>query len=86
LPSGGTAIELGSRRVHILGVTRNPDSAWVTQQARNLAVGERLEGVGPQGPAECLAGCSCSAAATWAGPSDLRPPITTRSGPIEVST
>jgi len=23
----------------------NPDSAWVTQQARNLAVGERLQGV-----------------------------------------
>ncbi len=39
------AIEIGSRRVNILGVTRNPDSAWVTQQARNLAVGERLEGV-----------------------------------------
>jgi putative transposase len=39
------AIELGSRRVHVLGVTRNPDSAWVTQQARNLAVGERLGGV-----------------------------------------
>ena len=38
-------IELGSRRVHVLGVTRNPDSAWVTQQARNLAVGERLRGV-----------------------------------------
>jgi putative transposase len=37
------AMELGSRRVHVLGVTRNPDSAWVTQQARNLAVGERLE-------------------------------------------
>jgi hypothetical protein len=36
------AIELGSRRVHVLGVTRNPDSAWVTQQARNLAVGELL--------------------------------------------
>jgi putative transposase len=31
--------------VHILGVTRNPDSAWVTQQARNLAVGERLQAV-----------------------------------------
>jgi len=28
--------------VHVLGVTRNPDSAWVTQQAGNLAVGERL--------------------------------------------
>jgi putative transposase len=39
------AIELRSRRVHILGVTRNPDSAWVTQQARNLAVGERLQAV-----------------------------------------
>ncbi|MGH2654239.1 MAG: integrase core domain-containing protein [Actinomycetota bacterium] len=36
------AIELGSRRVHVLGVTTNPDSAWGTQQARNLAVGERL--------------------------------------------
>jgi putative transposase len=36
------AIELGSRRVHVLGVTRNPDSAWVTQQARNVAVGEWL--------------------------------------------
>jgi putative transposase len=39
------AIQLGSRRVHVLGVTRNPDSAWVTQQARNLAVEERLHGV-----------------------------------------
>ncbi len=32
------AIEVASRRVHVLGVTSNPDSAWVTQQARNLAV------------------------------------------------
>jgi putative transposase len=38
-------IELGSRWVHVLGVTRNPDSAWVTRQARNLAAGERLRGV-----------------------------------------
>lgn len=30
-------IELGTRRVHIAGCTRNPDAAWVTQQARNLA-------------------------------------------------
>jgi putative transposase len=36
------AIQVGSRRVHVLGVSRNPDSAWVTKQARNLAVGERL--------------------------------------------
>jgi putative transposase len=39
------AIELGSRRVHVFGVTRNPASAWVTQQARNLAVEERVRGV-----------------------------------------
>jgi transposase InsO family protein len=29
-------IELASRRVHLGGVSRHPDSAWVTQQARNL--------------------------------------------------
>jgi putative transposase len=31
-------IELGSRRVHVARVTAHPDSAWVTQQARNLAM------------------------------------------------
>jgi putative transposase len=39
------AIEIRSRRVHILGVTQNPDSAWVTQQARDLAMGDRLHGI-----------------------------------------
>lgn len=38
-------IEHGSRRVHLAGVTANPDGAWVTQQARNLAIDERLENV-----------------------------------------
>jgi transposase InsO family protein len=38
-------IELGSRRVHLAGVTANPDRAWVSQQARNLAIEERLENV-----------------------------------------
>ena len=36
------AIELGSRRAHVFGATTTPDSAWVTQQARNLAVGKQL--------------------------------------------
>jgi hypothetical protein len=30
-------IEVGSRRVHLCGITTNPVGAWVTQQARNLA-------------------------------------------------
>jgi len=32
-------IELGSRRIHVSPATAHPDSAWVTQQARNLALG-----------------------------------------------
>jgi putative transposase len=30
-------IDLRTRRVHLAGATRNPDAAWVTQQARNLS-------------------------------------------------
>jgi putative transposase len=39
-------IEVGSRRVRIVGVTRNPDGRWVAQQARNLAIEGRLDKVG----------------------------------------
>jgi transposase len=38
-------IEHGSRRVRLAGVTTNPGGAWMHQQARNLAVEERLENV-----------------------------------------
>jgi hypothetical protein len=36
-------IELDTRRVHLAGVTPNPNAAWVAQQARNLLLmlGER---------------------------------------------
>jgi hypothetical protein len=41
-------IELGTRRVHLGGVTANPDSAWVTQQGRNLAMALQEEGWSPR--------------------------------------
>ncbi len=38
-------IELQSRRVHLAGISANPDGAWVTQQARNLLMRLEDEGV-----------------------------------------
>src|SRR6266581_3762517 len=36
-------IELGSRRVHLAGITAHPNGAWVTQQARNLTMTTDIE-------------------------------------------
>jgi transposase len=40
-------IELATRRVHLAGITTNPDGRWVTQQARNLLMQLDDEGVRP---------------------------------------
>ena len=41
-------IDLDTRRVHLAGVTANPDGGWVTQQARNLllVLGTKAGGCG----------------------------------------
>jgi putative transposase len=41
-------IELGTRKVYLGGATPNPDSAWLTQQARNLAMALQEEGRSPR--------------------------------------
>jgi putative transposase len=41
-------IELGTRGVHLGEVTSNPNSAWLTQQARNLAMVFQEEGRSPR--------------------------------------
>jgi len=38
-------IEHGARCVRVAGVTANPDGVWMRQQARNLAIDERLKNV-----------------------------------------
>ena len=41
-------IELGTRRARLEGATSKPDSAWVTQQARNLAMAFQEEECSPR--------------------------------------
>jgi putative transposase len=40
-------VELATRRVHLAGITKNPDGRWVTQQARNLLMQLDDQGVPP---------------------------------------
>jgi putative transposase len=39
-------IELATRRVHLAGITTNPDGRWVTQQAHSLLMQPDEDGIG----------------------------------------
>jgi putative transposase len=34
----GREVNIGTRKVHVAGMTANPDNAWMMQQARNMAM------------------------------------------------
>jgi putative transposase len=41
-------MELSTRRVHLAGITTNPDGRWMTQQARNLLLELGDDGIQPR--------------------------------------
>jgi hypothetical protein len=74
------AIEHGTRRVHLAGITAYPNGTWTTQAARNflMGLGQRavsVRGAGPI-PPSCMICQIVEAAIGW--PSLTRSPCTRR--------
>lgn len=63
-------IQAGSRKVHIAGMTANPDRVWMAQQARNVATGP---GPGVASGAVCQSGEARPASAVGRPPGPSRP-------------